>query len=385
MANSRILALDGVRGIAAFIVLLHHASLVARGPLQSSNPELWTALETGPAKLLLLGTEAVLVFFVLSGLVVALPAFRAGFSWTGYAASRLARLYLPVWATLVFAALLVVLLPRDTSVVSDSWLTERSATEFEWDSFLHQLTLSGATYPLSNPLWSLRWELLFSVLLPAFVAIALLLRRHIVLATLLTVALSILGRVIDESWMIYLPAFLVGTLIAVRLDDVQRWGEAVRARRPWLLPVLAVASIVLLAAHWWYRAPWFQDLLPWRSSDGNHILEQILFGAALLGALGVIVLAITWPGTARLLESRLAQWLGKVSFSLYLVHVPILATWAFLLGDANWPWAVAAGLVTSLAAGWAMWRFVERPSHRFARWIGGKARAAESAVTGTAR
>ncbi len=53
-----------------------------------------------------------LVFFVLSGLVVALPALRKGFSWRAYYPARLARLYLPIWGSLALAAALVLLIPR---------------------------------------------------------------------------------------------------------------------------------------------------------------------------------------------------------------------------------------------------------------------------------
>jgi peptidoglycan/LPS O-acetylase OafA/YrhL len=71
------------------------------------------------------------------------------------------------------------------------------------------------------------------------------------------------------------------------------------------------------------------------------------------------------------LDARPTQWLGRVSFSLYLVHMPILATLTFVLGDDRW-WLVAIlTLPLALLAAWGFNRIVERPSHRLARAITG--------------
>lgn len=55
-----------------------------------------------PVHLVWAGTEAVLVFFVLSGFVLAgpLPQRARRDRWATWYASRLVRLYLPVWASL---------------------------------------------------------------------------------------------------------------------------------------------------------------------------------------------------------------------------------------------------------------------------------------------
>jgi peptidoglycan/LPS O-acetylase OafA/YrhL len=71
-----------------------------------------------------------------------------------------------------------------------------------------------------------------------------------------------------------------------------------------------------------------------------------------------------------------------VSFSLYLIHVPILATLSFLLGDEKW-WLVALLTIPlALLAAWAFHRGIERPSHRLARRIS-EVVARGAAATGT--
>ena len=95
-----------------------------------------------------------------------------------------------------------------------------------------------------------------------------------------------------------------------------------------------------------------------------------LYALAGLGAAGLVVATLGWRTLASLLESPVAQWLGRTSFSLYLMHVPVLTTLVFALGDALWWVAALVGVPASLLAGWAFHRAVERPSHRLARRTG---------------
>jgi peptidoglycan/LPS O-acetylase OafA/YrhL len=71
-----------------------------------------------------------------------------------------------------------------------------------------------------------------------------------------------------------------------------------------------------------------------------------------------------------MLSAPVPAWLGKISFSLYLVQAPVIATLAFGLGDRWWPLIAALGIPACLLAAWAFWAGVERPSHRLSRWVG---------------
>ena len=108
-STPRVRSLDGLRGFAAVGVLLYHLSLVARPELSRAT---WEWLTQTPLKVLFAGTESVLVFFVLSGLVVTLPALRKGFSWRRYYPTRILRLYLPTFGAVLLAAALILLVPR---------------------------------------------------------------------------------------------------------------------------------------------------------------------------------------------------------------------------------------------------------------------------------
>lgn len=66
---------------------------------------------------------------------------------------------------------------------------------------------------------------------------------------------------------------------------------------------------------------------------------------------------------------RPIEWIGTRSFSLYLVHEPLLVSLGFLLRITrlSW-WFVLLGLGACLAATEVFYRAVEVPSMRIGRW-----------------
>lgn len=360
--TTRLTGLDGLRGVAALVVVFYHVSLVARPFLSAEE---WAWLTRTPLKIFTAGTEAVLVFFVLSGLVVTLPALRSGFGWLGYYGGRMLRLYLPVWASLALAALAIALLPRDLAAVTPgSWLARANALVLSWPQLFSEASLWKASYDVNNVLWSLRWELVFSLSLPLFVIAARALGRTWVLAAALAVACTVTGRLVGIEALVYLPVFFLGALMAVRLPElragVRAWPRAGRG-------ALAVASLSLLIASWVAR--------PVETAIG----AQVLWGLAGLGAAGLVVVAVGSPTAERALSSAVPRWLGKTSFSLYLVQAPLIGTLAFALGDAHWKLVAAIAVPACLVVGWLFYVGVERPTHRLAKWV--SRRLSQSAST----
>lgn len=367
--SSRLTSLDGLRGAAAMVVVFHHLYLVAEPVLRRQGgtgvgSALWWLSQT-PLKLLTAGSEAVLVFFVLSGIVVALPALKpGGFSWAGFLSGRLARLYLPVWASLVIGTAVIWIVPRSNSVITPgTWMDTAQATSVGWGSLFTEASLTTDSYAVNNVLWSLRWELVFSVLLPLFVALAILVSRYWAIAVAAVCVISTLGVINGIDALRYLPVFFIGTLMAVRLDAIRQWTQRrlLRPRASLAGVALVAGSFVLLVGEWMMR-PVFAS-----GSFVNTLLSQL----SLLGAAGLVLSAIAVRPVRSALEARPTQWLGRISFSLYLVHMPILATLTFVLGDDRW-WLVAIlTLPLALLAAWGFHRIIERPSHRLARAITG--------------
>lgn len=357
MNSTRLPSLDGLRGVAASVVMVYHLSLVARPFIDTgTRGDLWWWLTQTPLKLFTAGTESVLVFFVLSGLVVALPALRTGFGWASYYGTRLLRLYLPVWGALALAAVLVALLPRDAAAVTaHAWISTANVTHITLPQWLSEASLWKASYDIDNVLWSLRWELVFSLTLPLFVIVARALRQHWWFAASLAAVLTVTGRLVSVDALVYLPVFFLGTLLAVRLGEVRAWA-AQRGRLFWA--ALTVVSLGLLIASWLARPL------------ENKVGADLLWGLSGLGAAGIVLLAVGSPSAQRMLSSAVPKWLGTVSFSLYLVQAPVIATLAFALGDRNWLRVAALGIPLCLLTAWLFHLVVEKPSHRLARGVG---------------
>jgi peptidoglycan/LPS O-acetylase OafA/YrhL len=365
--TSRFTSLDGLRGLAALVVLVHHCLLITPqlvGVVESGGAApmdswVWWATFT-PLHLIWAGKEAVYVFFILSGFVLTLPF--TGDSrprWGAYFPKRMVRIYLPVWASLIFALLMAWTVPRVASPEFSSWVNlHDEAPNVLVDAFL----LRGAG-SLNSPLWSLQWEMLFSLLLPLYVVLAIRMRRTWLLSIAGLFLIIAVGNILYAALPVYLPMFGVGVLMAARRDVLERWG---RKLGPWGWASLLVASIVLLCSQWLFPQ-----------------LPMTISLAAIGGAL-LLFAFIACKSAVRLGNNFLVHWLGMRSFSLYLVHEPIVVSVAFVLHATN-PFQVALiAMPLSLLVAEIFFRLVERPSHRLAgvagRAVTERVRSAEAGM-----
>ncbi len=317
-------------------MILHH--LTNPGAMLAS-----AALSLPPALYALVrsGYLAVTTFFVLSGFV--LSRSYAGSPWRGshllrYGAARIARVY-PVYALslLVMAPFIVTANRPDRAPLLAA----------------HGLLLQGWLWPLpvswNTPAWSLSCEMFFYLSFPLAayfmrgagwgktVAVAL-------AACCLTRALLALGVPDGIKPVIHFADFLMGIAAARAYELLLKSGRRLPGA---LLSALAAAlSAILIAYPAW---------LPHRV-DLNTALRP-LNAALLLG------LALGGGAAARVLSSRLFVYLGKSSYAMYILHVPILwwyVRWAHTLSAAVY-------LVLVLGVSALVYRFIEEPANRYLR------------------
>ncbi len=348
--TGRIGSLDGLRGVAAAVVVVHHAFLsipiLSEGNYRRDVPDWASWMVFSPAHLVWAGSEAVLVFFVLSGFVLTLPALRRTQDWIAYYPSRLVRLYLPVVASIALALVFFVLVPRQEQPHQAFWIN-RHAEPFSLHGLLGDVTLFAPTL-VNSPLWSLTWEVLFSLLLPLFVSIAAVTRRWWWATAVIAVLLSALGEYEHQKWLMYLPMFLLGSALAAGWERM----PAVPTGLGWVLLVVALLGIIV---KWWLPVTeWWSPVLP----------------AIVLASAGLMfVLAGKWLPAERFLLGRIPRELGRLSFSLYLVHEPITVSVANLLPNALPSWLVVVAIPVGIAVAYGFSRLVELPAHRLAKRI----------------
>jgi peptidoglycan/LPS O-acetylase OafA/YrhL len=372
-ALGRVRSLDGLRGLAAIIVVIHHSALAvpaAEEALDAAAPigsAAWW-LTYSPLHVFWAGEEAVLIFFVLSGFVLALPATVKAMRWRVYYVKRLLRIYVPVWGSLIFAMILAVLTRTTPSSERSSYVNSRSDVSLA-EAPMDALLVTGAGL-LNGPLWSLQWEMIFSLLLPAYLLLAYptLGGRHrgaLPLVALALFGLIALGTLLGSGALRFLPMFGIGVLMAFNQEALQSGCDwlARRARPRLAWGLVAALTLILLTGRWIAMG------LPVES----RLLAAAGSGASFLGACLAVFLALHWPAARALLERRSWQWLGTVSFSLYVIHEPIVVATALLLPPDVVPWGTPLiAIPLALLAATAFFRLVEGPAHSLARAVGRK-------------
>lgn len=366
-ASGRLRSLDGLRGVAALVVVLHHCMLTWSSFASTYNGNaagapvgslLWWVTQT-PLKLLTAGGEAVTIFFVLSGVVLTVPTLGTRrFDWWGYYPRRLVRLYLPVIAAVLFATVLAWTWPTVINQKATWWETLSTVPHPSAGVVLSAMDLLGGSPALDNPLWSLKWEVLFSLLLPVVIGVAVLSKRRPWIAVVLAAVAIAIGVWLGDVSLMYLPVFVGGAAIAVSLpalrERVARFNS-VRASGLWWA-LLLVAALLALIVYWLVR-PYVAG-----HQAVGAVLSAISFGGAVL----IVVIAAMWAPVVRLLTTRVVQWLGRISFSIYLIHVPILITYNTFLGPRLWWLSAVCTVVTALVFAELFARFIEQPAHRLA-------------------
>lgn len=355
------------------VVLLWHSTLATRfGDSILGQLSGWPApprddagriLFDTPLRLLTMGTPAVTVFFVLSGVVLVLPLLRGGLDLWAYYPRRVLRLWLPCAASVALALLLMAAIPQRPEDAVSVWAKTFSFPEVDLSTALSSFFLVTRDPMYNNPLWSVKWEMLFSLLLPVVFLVVVGVRRHPWAAIVCCAGLSGWGAVVAVGEVQYVPMFLAGGFIAV----------LVHRRRPRRAPlswVLIVGGILLICVPDMYRT--LLGGLPYET------VGLALTGSVVLGA-AVLIRGLTVRSSAsRLFESRPMRFLGRISFSLYLVHVPLLLAMVHIV-PGHPLWAVAMGIPLSLFVATLFARFVEEPSASLAKRAGERASARAAA------
>lgn len=365
LGTSRIDSLDGLRGIASVIVLLYHTCKM----LQLFGPEgLYEAIP---------GVSAVIVFFVISGVVLTLAPMKKlsegkQYNWLGYYPRRVIRLCVPLVAAIAlgvlasFVATATGLDPRQDKPIDWSIGLAEIARQvlMQFDVLFNatdgQYFIDGTRFVRANsPTWSMSWELWFSLALPLAVYVVWRTKR-----TWVGIAGCIVLAFLS-SFTGYFPIrmcimFIVGAYLAKVLPVLQKrnlwWG---------LMLLALVASLAAIE---------FQGFC---ASRGIFPIDASLVQTLSdIGCMMIVILAAMSGFVNRFLSSRPMRFLGKLSYSLYLTHVLVVGSIGPILPrvGVSSPVAIAAIIIViSFLVAWAFWRVVEKPSMEWSRKVGKEA------------
>lgn len=340
--------LDAVRITAAFLVYIYHSNqrAIVADILPASH----------------LGHSSVIVFFVLSGFVIAYVTATKENTLASYAASRISRIY--------SVALPALLLTLTLDYFGRQFYPELYGYPF--DQFLVRLVAGGlfaneiwlvSITTFSNvPYWSVCYEMWYYV---GFALITFLPTR------LGAVLLGLLALALGPKIILLAPLWISGVVL-------YRW-EALRRLSVPLAALLWVVSVVgLIFYHTeevserlseWFKATagefWYRELTFSKFFIADYILGILVFTnfAAmrnLAPSLAFIFKAVERP----------VRWAASYTFTLYLLHQPLFLFWAAVLrGDPNGylNWCEVTLLV--LFSVWCVGYVTEHKRHLLKRFL----------------
>jgi len=377
--SSRLGWLDALRGIGALAVVGEHLTTWAMPWLR---PTAFNA-----------GMYGVLVFFLVSGYIIPRSLERHGdlrTFWIGRV-FRLYPLYLAVIGLMLVLTPWIALrvdVPRDASAVA------AHAT------MLMDVVGMGAVL---NTMWTLSYEMVFYLVVCALFVAGVRDGRGwlpVLFALAGVVAgVGLAGPPLSGVWPVWVSAAGFALGLACVLSG--------RGARPAAVVMGVMALVLLLSSS---RVPWFGAAMlafmfagtavhRWERGQGR--LWPVFVAGAMVALtpvwaisagwwwvrppvwiLTIVLAALTFAGAMALRGRRLPAVLvrlGVISYSLYLVHLPILLIAMRVLGEmrfAPWPGQLGVGVLVLgvlLPVSWLTYRYVELPMQRAGRRLSGRA------------
>jgi peptidoglycan/LPS O-acetylase OafA/YrhL len=353
--------MTGIRGIAAVWVMLYHAQLGAGRyynlPFLQKVPDLGS------------GWRGVDLFFMLSGFIL-MYAHERDFhvirkaNLIRFARLRFFRVYPLNAVVLLLIAVFVAFQPGFVA-----WSRVSEPGDFSRGAFVRTLFLATRWFlhrrgEWNQPVWSLSLEVLGYAMFPFvayFVVRVARIWQLIAMAflSLFTsfVFLELKGRAItiEQIAVVRMLACFLAGIAVFRIWTL----TAESAPKKWAAWVSALSAVGILVAGW----------STWGGGAVNFLFASLLYGLAFKR--GVVNV---------LLSSRLAMFLGNISFPLYLTHVvPLLWLHYFMLlngarlstfqkSAALMCWAIGCFSMATL-----LHHFVENPFHELGRrWAGAR-------------
>lgn len=317
---------DGIRFVAILPVVILHAN--ERFLRYVYGEENLTGLNEQLNYLISRGAIGVMIFFALSGFVLALPFAKSGytFSYKKYFTRRLERLEPPYifWMSL-FAIIFII--------KSGMGIGEMAGHYFSSIFYVHNIVY--AEFPVINPVaWSLEVEIQYYIIAP-FLAILYFNQKDLSFRRIFLAALIILFIVLQHvfgfqyqpfraSILGQLQHFLVGLLAADLFVHSKNWVN----KKAYLYDILGVASIIIMMFTW-----------------TDDLEKALLFSTALMG---FFISTLKGKIVPQILSYKWIPVIGGMCYTIYLTHLPLLELIYSLIDRIGYSTTYFSGLTISL-------------------------------------
>lgn len=327
--EKKILSVEGIRGWACFIVFLSHLSLIFYPYLHAFNVEaefgdypIQQFIHESPFGFFFSGASAVFIFYVLSGYILTKVALKDNnVSERVYlmGLKRYPRLMIPALVSCLIAYLATALFDITSPQLSD-WINgwgknqSHSAIGAIYSGAIDVFLSGKSSY---NPvLRTMKTELLGS-----FIVYLLCLNRAILKipfltgsTILITTALTLL-RVLDPNLALGFISFYGGYLFSI-------YGRKISNK---VALAFVIMGLYFAGAH---NTSFSYTFIHFFLGDFTYKLCNFI------SAFFIVYAIIFNDGLNRLFSGRYSVFMGKVSFSVYVIHMPFLSTFGVLFFNA---------------------------------------------------
>lgn len=348
--------MDATRAVAAIAVVASHARDLVLSDFNGQAAWSGFYLLTG------LGRQAVIIFFVISGFWIAKSVLEGAANshfWRDYLVSRLSRLYIVLIPALCLGGLvdyighhqlgLPIYTLSDANSLQEGSIDSISLRNFFGNAFYLQ-RIFFPVFGTNGPLWSLAYEFWFYIWFPALFLI--LFRRFSIL--LISLALAFFA----PALIAYFAIWLIGVSVFV-LNRALEQSATIKTSSLATMPALFVAMIIFVLC------------VLISAVDGSYFSEFAL--ALSFGFLLILMLRLDYMMFSP--PAWLARFGSRSSFSVYIIHFPILVFGFGLarserlqVGAVSTTWVVILTMF-AVASGWVFSLFTEAHTKRLQEFI----------------
>lgn len=295
-----------MRGLAAFSVLIYHFIF------SLDNFQYWEGRYIQHLlSCVFNGSDAVSFFFVLSGLVLSLRYFNhpqsesLTINYPRFVIQRAFRIYPAFVFMLLMSFLYAHRKELSISFITDAIIKDNDSNNF---NFIYEAILVRNYQNLYTPGWTLSVEIIFSLLVPAF--IVLLSQSPAIFKWL--IPMSILMSAFVSSFMFH---FMLGVWLGKNYESIRHYYFKQSKWYAWRYIIYLLVFLMFSIRH--IDRIHSLNLIYYYP---NHYLGLDFFHITGLASFFILWKAINDSTWQRVLNLKPLLFLGKISYSLYLTH-----------------------------------------------------------------
>jgi peptidoglycan/LPS O-acetylase OafA/YrhL len=323
--------LDGLRGLAALVVVVHHFLIAFYPAMHTGNGAethfgihqshfIEAYFARTPLNVLYGGDFAVCIFFVLSGFVLSYKYFHSYNRETviSYAVKRYMRLFIPVFFSIILVFIMIKLslfFNVEAAVLTKSywwlkvlWGIDPTFKEMLHAAFIDVFLFNNNSY--NTALWTMTFELLGSFLVFSFILMISEIRKRYIFY-LLTF------YVFYELHQNYYLAFIGGVALC---DIFNNYKKLHLLNKP-----LPAVSLLVFGLFFGSYPPVEVDGTMFEFLKVLGVYDPYSF-FHVIGAFFIVLVFISFGTIQKLFSMKPFLFLGKISFSMYLLHALVLGS-----------------------------------------------------------